>query len=85
MNEQEAADDLDAALKAKDWDRVLNHTLQLLMDVTMVQLKHEKPELKELTYIKAPIYTDKGVYLLTIMHVDGEKLQIWRTGEQTNG
>ncbi len=67
---------LETALANKDWNKVSQMLFQLVMDVSITQVKAEQPELKELTYVKVPIYTEKGSYLLTIMHFDGEKIQL---------
>jgi len=72
---------LDTALKEKDIPLVSTLLTQLWLTSQIYFTQFTAPELKELTYIKTPIDIGNGKYLLTFMHVDGEKIQLQQSKE----
>lgn len=61
----------------KEYMQYANELVEELLYVQIFLLKLQQPDLKELTFIKAPLYAPNGgQYLVQIVHVDGEKIQL---------
>jgi hypothetical protein len=51
----------------------------------VVALLSHNPENKELTYVKVPITTpDGGTYLVSILHIDGPKINLTNLAKAAN-
>jgi hypothetical protein len=72
---------LNTALNEKDIPLVSSILTQMWLMYQIYFTQITAPELKELTYLKTPIDIGNGKYLLTFMHVDGEKIQLHQSEE----
>ncbi len=76
---------LQDALGVKDYNKASMILNQLWITAQISLTQKTSPELKELNFIKAPVHTDDGTYLLLLIHVDGKKIQLHgdENGERT--
>lgn len=67
---------LDQALADKNFQlaTMLLNKMWLTAQIEMTSLT--SPDLKELTFLKTPVDTGTGKYLLLFIHVDGQKIQL---------
>lgn len=72
----DSADDFNDAIKNGDFAKAQYLMTQLWLDTTLFITTKTNPELNELNYIKMSIDTGAGTYLLSLLHVDGEKIKL---------
>ena len=78
---EEMSDDFNECVNNGNYNRASLLMNQLWLD-TQIFLAHKmNPELKELNYLKAPIRVGTGTYLLSLLHVDGEKIKLHEMGK----
>jgi len=73
---EEIGQKLDAALEAGNWELAQNLLTQMWLATSIALTQRINPELKELNYLKTPIETDDGEYLLLLIHTKGKKLRL---------
>ena len=73
---EEMSDDFDECVRSGDYNRASLLMNKLWIDTQIFLTCKMNPELKELNYLKAPIRVGAGTYLLSLIHVDGEKIQL---------
>lgn len=76
---EELSAKLDEALAAKDLDKAEAALNAMWLSVQVHLAQRKSPQLKELTYLKTPVTTPTGKYLLMFVHVDGQKIQLQET------
>lgn len=76
MNFDELGIDLDRAVNEKDFQTVSQILTKMWLTAQIHLTKVISPDLKELNYIKTPVETGDGKYLLMFVHVDGNKIQL---------
>ena len=77
MDEAEiVCDDFNEAILKGDYNKAQLLINQLWLDTMIFCVKKQNPELSELNYIKAAVDTGKGKYLIALIHVDGEKVNL---------
>ena len=67
---------LDAAIEDNDIQKISSILTKMWLITQIVFTQITSPELKELNFLKTPIDIGKGKYLLSFMHVDGEKIKL---------
>jgi hypothetical protein len=67
---------LDEALEACNWELAQMLLTQMWLATSISFTQRIDPSLKELTYLKTPIETDDGEYLLLLIHTKGKKLRL---------
>lgn len=73
----EKMDEIKKALEDKNWELVSIISTREWLAMQVALAAHMDPNLKELTYFKKTVhYGDTGKYLITLVHVEGEKIQL---------
>jgi hypothetical protein len=67
---------LDHALANKYWMLASQILTKMWLASQMAMTQITEPTLKELTYLKTPVETDDGEYLLLFIHTKGKKIQL---------
>jgi hypothetical protein len=68
--------ELDAALADSNWE-LAQATLTKMWLASQIEFARRiEPSLKELTYLKTPVETEDGEYLLLFIHTKGKKIQL---------
>jgi hypothetical protein len=73
---EEMSDDFDECVRRGDYNRASLLMNKLWLDTQIFLTQKMNPELKEINYLKAPITIGSGTYLLSLLHVDGEKIKL---------
>jgi len=85
MNQLEKLfEDWNEALVAKDLDKASSIMNVIWVTFQTFVVNNLRPDLKEINYIKAPLTVDNGgKYLLSLIHVDGQKIQLEGSASMT--
>lgn len=67
----------DEAMKSGDYELASSLLNMMYVECQLMITQKLSPDLKELTYFKAPVEVENGgVYLLAFTHVSGPKIQL---------
>lgn len=72
---------LDKAMESKDLEQAAIAALRLWLHLAIVNARQSDPTLEELTYLKTAVEAGDSTYLVTFMHVKGDKINLRKDAE----